>query len=351
MNKLKLKIFIGIYLLIIFTPLVLVNLRIKVDPITPNEKKISMNFKRNFPLKSDLFKVYSKLKTDVFNTNPLHEKAIDIKNGWKFLGNSFSNVLSESKGLIVFTENELKTLETKLLKRKQWLDKHNIKFYLACAPNKHSVYGDMIPIKKNNRLTKMEQLDSLCKKNGINYIDLGDKFPHKDSLRLYHKTDTHWNDYGGYFAHLSTFESIQKDFKHSMFKTFALDELNVEVINEPIGDLNGMLQLEKSEDFIHLNLKRSPIAKEVAKQLEVPSGYYKDPEFYETRFKSNFNDLKILVFNDSFFGYYSKYLAENFGESVFIWNYIFDESLILSEKPDILYHEFVEREIDLLLIN
>ena len=351
MDKLRLKIFITIYLLIISTPLVFVNLGIKVDPITPNEKKISMNFKRNFPLKSDLFNIYSKLKTDIFKTNPLQEKAIDMNNGWKFLGNSFSNVLSESKGLIVFTKDELKTLEKKLLKRKKWLHKHNIKFYLACAPNKHSVYGDMIPIKKNNRLTKMEQLDSLCKKIGVNYIDLGNKFPNKDSLRLYHKTDTHWNDYGGYFAHLSTFEAIQKDFKHNSFKTFSLDELNLEIINEPIGDLNGMLQVKKSEDFIHLNLKRLPISKKTPKQLIVPKGYYKDPEFYETRFESNFNDLKILVFNDSFFGYYSKYLAENFGESVFIWNYIFDEDLILSEKPDILYHEFVERDIDLLLIN
>lgn len=351
MKHLGTKIFIIVYIVIISTPLVLVNLRIKVDPVTPNEKKISMNFRRNFPLKSDLFKIYSTIKTEGFNSNPLQEKAIDIKNGWKFLGNGFSNVLSESKGLVVFTKKELRTLKKNLSERKAWLDNLGIKFYLAIAPNKHSIYGDMIPIKKHERRTKMEQLDSLCQQIGVNFINLGAKFPKQPEVRLYHKTDTHWNDYAGFFAYQSTLEAIENDFKDRSFKTFSLNDMNIEIINEPIGDLNEMLQLEKSEDFVHLNFKDTPQSKPLAKTLDIPFGYHKDPKSYETRFESHTNDLKLLVFNDSFFGYYSKYLAENFGSSVFIWNYVFDKDLILAEKPDILYHEIVERDVDFLLLN
>jgi hypothetical protein len=349
MRNIGLKIFIFIYILIISIPLILVNLRIKVDPITPNEKKISMNFKRNFPLKSDLFNVYSTIKTDVFGANPLQEKAIDIKNGWKFLGNSFSNALSESKGLVVFSPSELKILKKKLEDRQQWLSERNIKFYLAVAPNKHSIYGDMIPIKKYNRNTKMEQLDSLCQTINVPFINLGSQYPDKDDIRLYHKTDSHWNDYAGYFGYKSTMDIISKDFPRTRFKPFSLDDLEMKIINEPIGDLNEMLQLKKSEDFIHLNFKNPPQAIQEANILDIPFGYYKDPSFYETRYKNPINDLKILIFNDSFFGYYGKYLSENFGNSVFIWNYKFDKDLISSEKPDILYHQIVERDVDFLL--
>ena len=349
MENKGLKLFIFIYLLIISIPLILVNLRIKVDPITPNEKKISMNFERNFPLKSDLFNVYSSLKTNVFDANPLQEKAIDMKNGWKFLGNSFSNALSESKGLVVFTQKELKHLEKKLAHRHKWLAERNIEFYLAVAPNKHSVYGDMIPIKKYDRNTKLEQLDSLCQTINVKFINLGSQYPDKDAIRLYHKTDSHWNDYAGYYGFKSTMDVITEDFPNVRFNLFTLDDLDMEIINEPIGDLNEMLQLKKSEDFIHLNFKVPPSSVYQEKILAVPFGYYKDPSFYETRYSHSINNLKILVFNDSFFGYYGKYLSENFGSSVFIWNYKFDKALITSEKPDILYHEIVERDVDFLL--
>lgn len=349
MKRTGLKIFVFIYILIISIPLILLFLGIKTEPINKNEKKISLNFKRNFPLKSDLFNVFSTIKTDVFDTNPLHQKAIDTKNGWKFLGNDFSNVLSESKAMIVFDEEELEKIKANLLHRKEWLSERNILFYLAVAPNKHTVYGDMIPIKKDDRPTKMQQLDSLCKANNINYIDLGDQFPKENAPRLFHKTDSHWNDIAGYYAFRSSMDLITQHFPNETFNVFSLDDFTIETVNEPIGDLNEMLQLPKNEEWIHLFPKYEPQAVSLDKTLDIPFGYYKDPLFYETRFKSNTNDLKLMVLNDSFFGYYGKYLAENFGNSLFIWNYIFDKDLIAAEQPDILYHEIVERDIDLLI--
>lgn len=349
MKRTGIKIFVVIYILIISTPLILLALGIKVDPITPNEKKISLNFKRNFPLKSDLFNVYAKIKTDIFDTNPLHKKAIDIKNGWKFLGNDFSNVLSESKGMVVFDDEELERIKENLLNRKKWLNEQNIKFYLAVGPNKHTIYGDMIPIKKDDRPTKMQQLDSLCKAININYIDLGDQFPKENAPRLYHKTDSHWNDIAGYYAFSSSMKIITKDFKDETFNIFSIDDFDIKTVNEPIGDLNEMLQLPKNEEWIHLFPKSPLKAVMQEKTLQIPFGYHKDPHMYETRYTADINDLKLMVMNDSFFGYYGKYLAENFGNSLFIWNYIFDKELIASEKPDILYQEIVERDIDLLM--
>ena len=119
MQNTIIKVFITICLVLIMIPFVFVILKIKVDPVNKMEKKISLNFKRNFPLRSDLFKIYANYKHTFFQAEPIPYGVIDTKNGWKFLGNKFSNALSESKGLIVFTPLEIETLKSNLLAKKK----------------------------------------------------------------------------------------------------------------------------------------------------------------------------------------------------------------------------------------
>ncbi|WP_108809337.1 alginate O-acetyltransferase AlgX-related protein [Aquimarina spinulae] len=343
--------FIIICVAIISTPFILVNLRIKVDPLKENEKKISLNFKRNFPLKSDLLKIYTNFKTNILNVNPIPNKVIETENEWKFLGNNFSNALSESKGLVVFTKKELASLKKFLILKKEWLKERNIAFYIAIAPNKHTIHSDMIKIKKYERNTKLQQLDSLCKIIDVNFINLGANFPKGNDTILYHKTDTHWNGYAGFYAYQSSMNFITRDFKKTIFGQYKLDNMEAYVEDNKIGDLNNMLMNNKTEDFIHLKFKTPEKAIEQTDQLTVPIGYHNADRLYEKRFQnaSSNNNLKILVFHDSFFPYYEKYFSETFNHSVFIWNHKFDKDVIEIEKPNILYHEIVERDIDVLL--
>ncbi len=349
MQKKIVKIFIIVFLTTISIPFVFVILQIKVTPVNKQEKKISLNFKRNFPLRSDLFKVYSQGKNNVFGSEPIPNGVVEGKNGWKFLGNKFSNALSESKGLVVFNQKQLSKISKNLLEKKEWLDKQNIKFYFSIAPNKHSIYGNMIPIKKSNRKTKFEQLDSICKSLDIKFIDLGSNFPKNDSLRLYHKTDSHWNHYGAFYAYNSTLEAIMPDFKNVDFNYRTMKDMDIEKFWAHIGDLNRALFLEQNEEFINVKPKKPFSFTTQEKILTVPSNYHFGSHFYEERYKSNANDLKILMLRDSFFGAYFESIADSFGESVFIWRHNFNKELIESEKPDILCYELVERNIDILL--
>jgi len=65
--------------------------------------------------------------------------------------------------------------------------------------------------------------------------------------------------------------------------------------------------------------------------------------------KNDINKRKIMTINDSFFGYIRPYIVNNFGNSLFIWDYKFDEKLIASERPDILLFEIAERDLDFLM--
>lgn len=57
------------------------------------------------------------------------------------------------------------------------------------------------------------------------------------------------------------------------------------------------------------------------------------------------NNLKVLIFRDSFTSGILPYLKESFGEILFIWDYKLNKELIEQEKPDILIHIIVERNI------
>ena len=113
-----------------------------------------------------------------------------------------------------------------LLKKKAWLDERNIDFYVAVAPNKHSIYGEELPIKKGNKTTKLEQLKAIFESEALDFIDLSDAFPDKSEGRLYHKTNTHWNDYGAYWGYKALLSKIIEKYNlrnlNMLLKYFAM---------------------------------------------------------------------------------------------------------------------------------
>ena len=144
---------------------------------------------------------------------------------------------------------------------------------------------------------------------------------------------------------------ISRDFKNKRFNNYSLEE-DIEIKNNvdlDAGDLNQMLLQDKNELSIQLNISNpiSVITKE--KKLTVPENYPNNDDLYETRYSSNINNLKVLLFCDSFSKVYKKFIQQNFGSTVFIRDHKFEESLITNEKPDIVLYEIVERDIDLLL--
>lgn len=344
--------FIAVVTIILFTPFVFTILKIKVTPVNKMEKEISLNFRRNFPLRADLFKAYYYIKKDFFGKDPIEGKVVDANNGWKFLGDEFSNAFVESKGLLVFSDNELRELKRILTNRNDWLKEQGIAFYLSVAPSKLSVYGDMIPIRQYERNTKMQQVDSLCQAIGVNYINLGADFPDPNKVRLYHKTDSHWNDYAGFSAFNTLIHRISKDFPNTNFNPYSLDDITINTTIDPIGDLNEMLRIEKKESWSHFDFKEAQAAQGIEeKSLPIRKGYHKNPSFYELRYESPINDLKLMTINDSFFGYIRRYMVNNFGNSLLLWDFKFDKEIILSEKPDVVVYEIVERDLDFIFVS
>ncbi len=350
MNSIIKKLFVSTVAIILIIPVVFTVLGIHTEGVSPTEKDISLNFKRNFPYKVELIELHKLIKQDFFNQQILPEKVIDAGNGWKFVGDDFSDAFSESLGLKTFTNSELNKLKEVLSARKKVTDEIGCKFYLAVGPNKLTIYPEKLGFPKTERNTKMKQVDSICSLIGVSFIDLGKRFEeNKSSMRLYHRTDTHWNDYGGFLAQQEIMKKIAADFPNEKFKNYEINDMKIDTTIQPVGDLNGMLMLEKKEDYISFTFKKEPQSTQHPPSLPVRRNYHKDPSFYELRFTSETNDLKVMIINDSFFGYFRRYMKTTFGESIFLWDYVFDPAIVRSERADVLIHEIVERDLDFLI--
>jgi alginate O-acetyltransferase complex protein AlgJ len=300
-------------------------------------------YKSNFQTKSVLFNVYYNIQTKIFSSLSLPKKVVEGIDGWFFLGDSYSNAILESKGINNFSNEELVTIKENLLNKKAWLEKKRIQFYVAIAPNKHSVYGQYLPIKKSNKKTKLEQLKEIISADELNFIDLAELYPQHLDKRLYHKTNTHWNDIGAFWAYKSLIAKIQKDYPEII--DLKLENFTHKVELSYQEDLTGMLEIKREEERLLLHNNNST-AKSIKSKFPVPFKYKHID--YESRYKSQVNKIKLFVFRDSFCTNLKKFLKENFGESIFLWAY-FNEKLIEQEKPDIVILEIVERDLDQLL--
>ncbi len=305
-------------------------------------------YKNHFGLRNTLFEIYRDFMQNVLQEDPLPTKVINGKKGWLFLGDADSNVLAESLGYVNFSKTELQQLTQKIKSQKEWLARKNIQYYIAVAPNKHTIYLDELPLKKGSSKTKITTLKQYLKtKINFDLIDLKTYLiPQKDSIKLFYQHDTHWNDFGALLGYQKLIEELEKNNPTLSKQKIHSYDVEKDTIVYVVGDLNGMLNNGIKEKRIILKKKGKSNVVEAPKKLKIPYGYNRDSDIYEYRYKNTTKKLKILIFRDSFTQALRKYLNETFNECVYIWDYTFNKALIEKEKPDIVLYIVVERYIE-----
>ncbi|MCF6350161.1 MAG: hypothetical protein L3J23_03900 [Flavobacteriaceae bacterium] len=304
-------------------------------------KNFKSYYKDNFGLRNTLSNSYLHIKNEVFNESPLPSKVIKGKNNFLFLGNDNSNALNESLGFILFTKTELNQIKVTILERKKWLQEQNIKFYIAIAPSKHSIYKENLPFLFPEKKTRKNQLIQFIKLEiKFDIIDLGKQFKvKKKKNRLYKKLDSHWNDLGAFYASQTLINTLKKDFEINSLK---LHNYKIDSIKKN-GDLAKMINFKSKENTIIL----SPLFNNESKEVDLPK-YYSQSSIYESRHKNPSKKFKVLLFRDSFSSALKPFINHTFGESTFIWSHKFDKNLILKEKPDLIIMEYVERYLEFM---
>ncbi|GAA0783894.1 alginate O-acetyltransferase AlgX-related protein [Hathewaya limosa] len=327
----------------------MVDLDPNISGVEKTIKKVETMYNDHFGLRNLMIRLEALSDFKFFKT-PSTEKVVLGKEGWLYCGlDNGKDITKQYRGITKFTPEELSKIKTNLEQRKAWLEKKGIPFVLVIAPDKETIYPEYYNNEKYKKVSNESRLDQLMdylhKNSNIDVLDLRKiLLDNKSKGRLYYKTDTHWNQFGGYFGYEAIMKEVGKYIKN--VRPLTIDKFNIvkEYRVPGEGDLANMLSLpnQYGEEHILLQpkIKRTSIPYEEHKYDLVRGAVMKNP---------NKSLPKLLMFRDSFTVALGPYMSEHFSEAVYEWSQNFDDKLVKQCKPDIVIQETVERNLDKLL--
>jgi hypothetical protein len=301
----------------------------------------------SFGLREKLIRWNNRLRLFLFGESPISGVRLG-REGWLYYAAEWE--LEEYENVMPYKVEGLEQIWGIQEDRRLWLDRRGIKLFIVVAPDKETIYGEYLPpgLHRIGKESRLDQLTSYFRsKPGIEIIDLREPLLQaKSAQRLYHRTDTHWNDYGACVGYAALMDRIARYFPSVGRPT--IDSYTVSIAEGKGGDLADMLSLGDviKEERITLAPKFIPRAVDASRSYPDPVDTSVYPGRKMVVKETNDPHLpKALIFRDSFASPLIPFLAESFQSSVFVWTFDFLPELIEREKPDIVIYECVERYI------
>lgn len=320
------------------------------DPIKNIPDKFESFYKDHFGFRNGLIRSHNWIRYKLFK-GASYGKVFFGKGNWLFLAKS--GTISDYLGQNPLTAEELEIWKINLEQRQKWLSERGIRYLFVIAPNKLSIYPEMLPdhVGKFKGKTRMDQLvEYLSKNSTFKILDLRDALRQaKKTALVYQETDTHWTDRGGFIAYSEIIKRLAQwfsDIQHMKINNFSIVDQKLQ------GDLAVMLGLgeklaEQCETFKFVKPQEAfyinfDINVQHPQLKKIPNNWLAT---------ENKNGLYSLLFLHDSFGQHGKlqeYLSENFSRCVFIpitLDFSFLKSISEQEKPDIVIEEIAERKL------
>ncbi len=314
--------------------------KLDISRLDPFPQAYDSYYSDNFDLRNQFLLLNSKLKYQMFNVPPVNGKAFLGNEGWMYVT---KHQMDTYLGDNMVDEQELKEYYDIINYRKHFLDSIGCKYYVVIVPTKTSVYPEYLPIskRKTNQKTLTDQLVNILDTvRGLTLIDLRPELVKaKGGVRLYHKTDNHWNSYGSFIGYQAIMNELMVDFPRLIpnnISSFNIDSTKVNgmTLTNMMGIYDGIFE-NKITCTPTFEIKNKE-----GKKADYPIfSYFPYKSEYEQVFVTKNDSLpKLLMIRDSFGRMLIPYLSEHFSKSVYIfdsWHHEFNEEIVLNENPDI----------------
>lgn len=265
------------------------------------------------------------------------------RDGWFFYGQK--QAIAQARGTHRLDESTTAQWARELAHRRDWLRDRGISYLVVFVPNKHRMYGEHLPASLP-RMSEVSTLDDLAaylsRASDVPVLDLRDDLARaKRRHRIYHKTDTHWNDLGaytGYAAILRRTSELLPEFPpmepvpvvRSDRTTPGLGLPRIVGLSLAYPELSHDLRVKNPRAEVPQHRRAAHLAR-AEQRLPFALGTG-DP-----------SQPTAVMFRDSFANALVPYLSESFRRIVYIWDRDIDAAAIEIEKPSIVIHEMTER--------
>ncbi|MCR6160867.1 hypothetical protein NU295_12710 [Escherichia coli] len=237
------------------------------------------------------------------------EETIVGKNGWLFLGDKYSNTLSEKRNLTKDIRPQIDKMAKARIAWDSYVKSYGGKgYFVSFAPDKHTVYPEFSPkwLIENGGSRNTQYLLSSAKGDHT-FINMGASFDNlKNNGPLYYKTDTHWNKRGAWAGYKEISHRISQQVPN--IKWLTDKDVDISASSRNGGDLSRFLRLQDSLIDVEYTAK-VPGAKTVKvydwygafkKVLPIDNSTIHRNVPQETRNETALNSMKVLWLRDSF---------------------------------------------------
>lgn len=201
---------------------------------------VDIYFAQNFGFRNRLVYVQNVLKQNVFRTSGQSEVIVG-EDGWLF----YSRALDDFLGTSVADETEVERMGAVVLMMQNYVESRGGEFIFFSAPNKMSIYGEYMPYYyiEDGGHGNYERLYSELVNAGVNTVQLKNTLSLKkaDGVQLYHKLDSHWNNYGAAVAYEAVADKLSEVYGDEFKGYTRYSTMPYSVKNNFSGDLQSML--------------------------------------------------------------------------------------------------------------
>jgi|KBSSwiS6_1023812.scaffolds.fasta_scaffold03914_2 hypothetical protein len=298
-------------------------------------------FQDHFGFRSTLVRWYGESRYYGLHVSP-SSQVVRGKNGWLYY--------AEDAGLDDFTNEhllpagEIANWRETVVRALNWCRAHGIAYVFTIPPDKHVIYPEYFDdhVRQLTPVSRADQVFTATLDTGV-VVDVRQvMLAAKSRERLYHMTDTHWNDRGAFLAYQQIIDAVHRQLPavpgardRSAFKE------TTRLLNG--RDLAAIIGLKRvmSEEDLQL------VPKQPHRYVVVePKGSYATAG--EGRIVTEIPGSTLpraVIFRDSFTSLLAPYLSEHFSRVVYLWQNNFDADEALKEHADVVIEEIVGRHL------
>jgi hypothetical protein len=306
----------------------------------------SAYFNDHFGGRNEVIFWSNRLKVQLLHTSPL-ETVVIGKDRWIFYTGERS--ILDYQGFIQMDDATLKRADDFLREIKAGLDERGIAMLVVVAPDKHTIYPEYLPdrIHKASAQTRLDQfLEYNQSHTNVDVLDLRPLMLEKKAetpYDIYFKTDTHWNELGGFYAYQGMIQRLSKQFPILVPRALSDYELTATPV---LGREMAKFTMLRAY-FMDQEVKLTSQIPNKAKRLALDYSLESVTPAYATEIDDS-RLPKAIMFHDSFADYFTAYFSQHFERIVYVRSYQVDWTAIDREQPDVVIIQVVERRTDRL---
>lgn len=308
-------------------------------------------FEDHFALRARLVRWQAAVRFEWLGVSPSPDVLVG-RDGWLFY--AADGGLDDFASAEPFSHEDLEAWRQTLQHTFDWLRGQGVAYLFVLAPDKHAVYPEFMPagVRRVGAETRTDVLVRYLRDHStVPVLDLRPALlSAKPRERLYHRTDTHWNDRGAFVAYQQILTRLAEASPPSV-RPYLVPQpraaFEARTAVEPGMDLSGMLGLthRMREDDLRLTRIGAP-------RWRVVEPTRPDPHGIEPRLVTEHDDRarpRAVVLRDSFGSALVPFLSEHVSRAVYLWQYNLEPSLVLDERPDVVVQEVVGRRLTSVL--